>query len=151
MKLLIAFALVLAVAAPPAAADIGITSIDRSVASPGQFVRLTATGYLGPQPWRAYPIAMVSARSAPEPYACRGGYCSPRLRLAALRRAPYVFLGYLNWRPRMASDESGRGTLRFRVPRVRPGRYVFALFCESCVGGPQGSVIVDQRLALRIR
>ncbi len=151
MRLLIAFALVLAVAAPPAAADIGITSIDRSVASPGQFVRLTATGYLGPQPWRAYPIAMIAARSAPEPYACRCGYCSPHLRLAALRRTPYVFLGNLDWRPRMASDESGRGALRFRVPRVRPGRYVIALFCESCVRGPQGSVIIEPRLVLRVR
>ncbi len=146
-----ACALLLAVAVPHAAADIGIRSIDQRVASTGQIVKLTASGYLGPRPWKPYPVAMISARHAPQPYPCRGGYCSPIRRLETLRRPPYLFLGYVDWRPVKGLGESGLGILRFRVPRVKPGPYLFALFCETCARGQKGSLIIDPRLVLRIR
>jgi hypothetical protein len=36
--------------------------------------------------------------------------------------------------------------LRFEVPRVRPSRYQFVVYCESCRRGPGGSLIVNNWL-----
>ena len=39
----------------------------------------------------------------------------------------------------------------FRVPTTTPlGRYVFGLFCPSCIRGPKGSLIVANDLVLRV-
>lgn len=41
---------------------------------------------------------------------------------------------------------SWSGYLRFRVPRVRPGRYVLVVYCAPCRPGKTGSLIVSNHL-----
>ncbi len=38
------------------------------------------------------------------------------------------------------------GTIRFRVPRVAPGRYKVFVYCEPCYRGRRGSLITDDRI-----
>lgn len=146
---LLAFA---GIAAVGAMADIGIRSLTPTAASPGDKVRLTVSGYLGPKPWRPMPVVMVPASAAPKPYPCRAGFCTPRLYASQLRQSPYRLLGILSkWRVRRPGDESGSATFTFSVPELRPGRYVFGLFCATCAAGPRGSIIIDARLSLTVR
>jgi hypothetical protein len=41
---------------------------------------------------------------------------------------------------------SWSGYLRFRIPRVRPGRYSLVVYCAPCRRGPGGSLIVNNYL-----
>ncbi len=78
-------------------------------------------------------------------------FCEPSFFPAALERPPFKVVGTITrWRqvgPR--GVQQGKATLRFRLPRVAPGRYVFGLFCPSCIHGPKGSLIVAYDLILR--
>jgi hypothetical protein len=139
------------IAASAAAADIGIRAVHPSTARPGDVVRVTAHGYLGPKPWPAMPVVMVGASKAPTPYRCRrSALCRPRVDPSALQRAPYVWVGRIR-RWRTTGQDSARGELAFRVPRVKPARYLFGLYCAACVPGPSGSLIVDPRVVLVVR
>ena len=61
---------------------------------------------------------------------------------------PYLRLVHIEW----SSPATGTSTsdIRFRVPRVRPGRYRLAIYCEPCIDGPIGSVIASDN-TIRIR
>jgi hypothetical protein len=143
------FALASLVAVTAAHADIGIRNVSKRHARPGDAVTVTARGFLGPRPWAAMPVVIVAAGQAPRPFLCGNGYCSPRMRAKRLRRPPYRFLGEIRrWRP--LPGGRGAGSLEFDVPALAPGRYVFGLFCDPCVAGVSGSLIIDHRLALRI-
>lgn len=78
--------------------------------------------------------------------------CEPSFLPPALDRPPFKVVGSIRrWRvvgPRGA--QQGRATLLFRLPVVAPGRYVFGLFCPSCIRGPKGSLIVAYELVLRV-
>ena len=114
-------------------------------------MELGASGYLAARPWPALPVAMLPAARAPRPQPCHGnGFCAPAVTPAALGRPPFTIVGSIhNWRARNAAANAS-GSLRFRVPNLAPGRYVFALFCPACTPGPRGSLIIDPRLVLTI-
>jgi hypothetical protein len=132
--------------------DIGILKLSSSVARTGEFVSVVAAGYLGPKPWRPMPVVMIPATLAPEPVPVRGGFAAPRAHRSDLRPPRYRVVGTIrSWRARDRTGVNAVGQLRFRVPRVPARRYVFALFCDACASGPAGSVIIDERLVLRVR
>jgi hypothetical protein len=145
---------VLIVLAVPAAAhaDIGIRHVSKSAARPGEPVSVIVAGHLGPGPWRPMPIVMIPAARTPERVRVPGGYSAPLALPSELRPPRYRVVGSVRrWRAVSRMHEHARGRLRFRVPRVTPRRYVFALFCDGCVRGPRGSLIVRKTLVLRVR
>jgi hypothetical protein len=135
-----------------AAGDLGILKLSTSVARPGDLVTVVAGGFLGPKPWRPMPVVMIPAARAPKPVPFRDGFRSPIARRADLRPPRYRVIGEIRrWH---AVDETGvnaTGRLRFRVPCVPAGRYVFALFCDRCWPGPAGSLVIDTRPVLIVR
>jgi hypothetical protein len=144
----------IALAAPTAVArgDIGIVGVAPTHARPGDRIRVTAQGYLGMTTW-PYPVVMVEARRAPQPYSCMHGtaICEPSFLPTALSRPPFDLVGWIMHWQRIAplGAQQGRATLTFRLPRVAPGLYAFGLFCASCTPGPKGSLIVAA-LPLRV-
>jgi hypothetical protein len=124
--------------------DVGIVKVSRSQARAGDFLSIVAAAYLGPKPWRAMPVVMIPAALAPNP--------TPRARLSQLRPPRYRVVGAIwPWRARDQTGVNAIGQLRFRVPRVPPRRYVFALFCDACAAGSRGSLIIDHRRVLSVR
>jgi hypothetical protein len=73
------------------------------------------------------PLYLVSAAVSSEFTTTRG----------APRRLPYIRLRDIRW----GRSGSATGKIRFRVPKVKPGRYRLVIYCESCTAGPLGSVI----------
>lgn len=131
--------------------DIGILKLSRYEARPGESVSVRAAGYLGPKPWRPMPVVMIPAALAPKPVPFRGGFAAPTARRIELRPPRYRVVGAIwLWRIRDQTGVNATGQLRFRVPRVRTGHYVLALFCDACAAGPKGSLIIDPRLVLRV-
>jgi hypothetical protein len=131
--------------------DIGIRELTPRTARAGDLVTVVAAGYLGPRPWQPMPVVMIPAKLAPKPRPVPGGFGSPIARRSDLRPPRYRIVGAVStWRPRDDTGVNARGVLRFRLPPVRPGRYVFALFCEPCRPGPRGSLIIDRRLVLTV-
>jgi hypothetical protein len=105
-------------------------------------VSVTYAGYT--HPWPRYPVYLVPASRAPGLVPCQpGALCEPRVKRAP-SHAPYTLLGRIRYRP------SGTGTLRFQVPKLRPGRYRFVLYCAPCYRGPGGSLIVARAIVFRI-
>jgi hypothetical protein len=125
---------VTAALAAPAAADVGVQLLTTS-ARPGQIARLRV---FAPAPM---PIFLVTASRAPRPYRCRGSaICEPK-SLGPPNHWPYVRLRVF----------ARSGTVaRFRVPNLLPSRYRAVLYCEPCVRGRAGSLIVSGN-ALRVR
>jgi hypothetical protein len=56
------------------------------------------------------------------------GFCAARTMRAP--RRPYVYLGRLG----VTSNFYALQHFRFRVPRVRPGRYAVVIWCRPCGG-----------------
>jgi hypothetical protein len=111
-----------------AGADVGVELITAS-ARPGQLARLRVFA-----PARM-PLYLVTASRAPRAYRCgKNAICEPR-SIGPPRRWPYVRLRVLS--------RTRAGVARFRVPALLPGRYRAVLYCEPCVGGPAGSLIVS--------
>jgi hypothetical protein len=67
---------------------------------------------------------------------------------------PFRFLGRTSCAGRMhyvgnyprGDWASWSGLLRFRVPRIRPGRYDLVVYCASCRRGPGGTLVVNNWL-----
>jgi hypothetical protein len=147
MKLLGAM-LVAAIVAPGASADIGIRWISSRSAEPGDPFSVSVDGFLGSKPWPSMPIVMVAAGQAPQ---VRSGGSRPAMKLRRLYEPPYRWLGVIRrWHPIRREPGHGSGVLRFAIPKASSGRYLFGLFCESCVRGPRGSLIIDYRLQLKV-
>jgi hypothetical protein len=143
--------LVALVGASAAHGDIGIRKLTPTAAQPGEPITVVAAGYLGPRPWQPMPVVMIPAKMAPKPRPVPGGLGSPIARRGDLRPPRYRIVGVVrNWGQRDETGVNGTGALRFRLPPVRPGRYVFALFCDACRSGPGGSLIIDPRLVLAV-
>lgn len=142
----------IALALPTSAqGDIGIRRLSPSVARPGDFVTVMASGFPGPKPWRPMPVVLIPAALAPEPVARHGGFASPSALRSQLKPPRYRIVGEIrDWRPHDGSGANVSGRLHFRVPRVAPGVYVLALFCDACTSGPKGSLIIDLRLRLSV-
>ena len=135
-----------------ARADIGIVGVAPRHARAGDRIRVTAAGYLG-MTHQTFTVALMPARRAPHPYSCMQGttFCEPSFLPAALQRPPFKIVGTITrWRQvGPLGVHQGKATLSFRLPRVATGRYVFGLFCPSCIRGPRGSLIVAYDLILR--
>lgn len=133
-----------------ASADIDIDVVTPRRATPGDPVRMTARGFLGQKPWPAMEVAMIPMAKAP-----KKPYWGIAMRRPRLRRPPYRIVGKIRrWRPlppRPYQYGHGEGSIVFRTPAVRSGRYVFGLFCEPCLSGPRGNLIIDRRLVLTVR
>ncbi len=152
-RVLVLLAVALVAPVQAARADIGIVGVTPSQARRGDRVRVTAAGYLG-MTHQTFRVVLVPASRAPRPYSCMHGttFCEPSFLLPALDRPPFRVIGSIKrWRrigPRGA--QQGRASLVFRLPTVGPGRYVFGLFCPSCIRSPRGSLIVAYDLILRV-
>jgi hypothetical protein len=133
-----------------ASADIDIDVVTPRRARPGDPVRVTARGFLGPRPWPAMEVAMIPMAKAPKPQ-----HWGVAMRRARLRRPPFRIVGTIRrWRPlppRPYQYGHGEGSIVFRTPDVRSGRYLFGLFCDPCLRGPRGNLIIDRRLVLKVR
>jgi hypothetical protein len=163
------FVLLLAVASS-AQADVGFESASRRAGSPGDRVELTigcgfcfppcvgepgrrhapgdSNGYcmLGNRggPPASFPVWLTPLRHSLAPYVCDAGAnrCEP-----GSSRPPHLpSLIYIGRAVPAApggdeAHEIPRYRLTFGVPEVRPGRYKYVLFCETCVDGPRGSLI----------
>jgi hypothetical protein len=91
----------------------------------------------------------------PDSYATRTGlhaFSLPRYRPP--RNAPFRRLGRTVCTGRLHNVgdfpdgdwASWSGYLRFRVPRLRPGRYHFVVYCAPCRRGPAASIVVSNYL-----
>jgi hypothetical protein len=61
-------------------------------------------------------------------------------------KPPFVRLRKIEW----GRVTGARATIRFRVPKLRPARYRFVIYCGPCTQGPKASVIGSVN-TLRIR
>jgi hypothetical protein len=130
-----------AVLAVPAVAhaDIGITSVSPNSATPGQSVEVDiGCGWPKGCP-PGIPVSLIAASQAPEPHPCvvplsradrRHGrvhhaLCGP-ISIGPPRRRPYTLLGQAATAKQFTYGQSY--ALRFRVPRLRPGRYAFVAY-----------------------
>jgi hypothetical protein len=109
------------VAAPAAYADIYVIIANTTVHR-GGYLRGTGDG-------SRLPFYLVPKRLAP----------AYNDRLKHPPRSPYVFLGRL----RRTRNPYATQHFRFRVPRVRPGKYKVVIWCRPCGGtlilaGPSG-------------
>jgi hypothetical protein len=113
LLLLVLLALVLV---PAAGADVGITLTTVVVHRCG-WIRGVGDG-------SGLPVYLVPKRFAPR----REGTSEPRSKRPP--RRPFILLGRL----RKTRDPYADQRFRFRVPRVRPGRYRVFLYCGPCGG-----------------
>lgn len=135
----------------PAAADIGIVRVAPVTARPGGTVRVTVNGYVGLRA-ATMPLVVVPAALLPRPFACKKGaaICEPNVWRGRLDRPPYRLVGFARrWRRDRDQPDHATAVAAVRVPRLRPGRYVVALWCGPCVRGPQGSLIAGPTLTVR--
>jgi hypothetical protein len=124
-----------------ASADVGLI-LRRSVVRTGEVMTI----------WGGCrdPIFLV-----PEAFAKRVGLSSFSLPAARPPTSPpYRLLGRTRCTGRIhyvgdfpdGDWSSWSGYLRFRVPRVRPGRYELVVYCASCRRGPGGSLVSNNWL-----
>ena len=138
-------AVVSAVVAQAARADVGIVRVSRASASPGDLVRVWAGGAV------RMPLYLVPRRAAPKSFSCvvedgkpvavpadtPGAQVCRQIAPRPPSGPPYVLLGRFT-RP---AEGERFPSLRFRVPAVRAGLYRFVIYCEGCYRGPGGSLI----------
>lgn len=147
---LIGTALAASFPAPLARADTAILSVNPNVARPGQLVEVRAGSYRTSPPM---PLYLVARARVPRHRPCgpKGkdgkpvGFCPPILRRPP-RHRPFVRVGALDFR-----QHPRRVLLRFRVPRVSSGMYVFVIYCDPCHRGARGTLITDTSVPLRVR
>ncbi len=88
------------------------------------------------------PVLMIPAWLAPQRYSCHGGAVCEPYSVGVPSRPPWIRLGRMSGRVLPVTF----GTIRFRVPRVAPGRYKVFVYCEPCYRGRRGSLITDDRI-----
>jgi hypothetical protein len=121
------------VLAGAAHADVGVSFVTRT-ARVGEIARARAPARM--------PLFLVPAARAPRPHPCgTNALCAPHVP-GPPRHAPYT--------PVHVLDRAAAGVVRFRVPRVRRGRYRGVLYCEPCYRGPGGSLVASESV-LRVR
>lgn len=160
----------LMLAATPADAAVGVEKASRRSGEPGDPVKLTlGCGFcyppcVGPKgerhpkgfdhgpcmlgtkkdPPAAFGISLVPRSRAPQLRECdTGPVCTPST-LRPPRRAPYSFLGRAVPPPGgndPGSGEPPRYLLQFKIPNLRPGSYLYEIWCGACEKGARGSLI----------
>jgi hypothetical protein len=133
-RLLLLSGALLAVLSATAQADVGPPRLSRAAGKPGQVV--SGRGPSG------MPVLMIPAWLAPKRYSCRGGaVCEPHSARAP-SRPPWTRLGRMSGRVLPVTF----GAIRFKIPRVAPGRYKIFVYCEPCYPGRGGGLITDDRI-----
>lgn len=160
----------LSLATTPADAAVGVEKVSRGGGEPGASVTLTlACGIcyprcVGPKgerhpegfddgpcmlgtkedPPAAFGISLVPRSRAPQLGKCgTGPVCTPST-VGPPRRAPYRFLGRAVPPPGgndPGSGEPPRYLLQFEIPDLRPGSYLYEVWCGVCEKGARGSLI----------
>jgi hypothetical protein len=163
-------AAVLGLTATTACGDVGVEAASRHGGAPGTSVALTlGCGFcfppcVGPKgerhpkgfdhgpcmlgtkqdPPTSFAISIVPRSRAPQLRECDSGpVCTPST-LGPPRRAPYRFLGHAVPPPGGNDPGSGRPPrylLQFEIPDLRPGLYVYEIWCGACAAGARGSLI----------
>jgi hypothetical protein len=127
---------VLALAAPAAAGPF-LDWSRPARAHVGELVQLQ--GGAGVRMYALLPLYLVPARKAPPLRTCRlrngDPATCPSTSVGPPRGGVYHRVATLNVR------HANTVRVRFRVPRLAPGRYVYVLYCGPCRRGPRGSLI----------
>jgi hypothetical protein len=140
-------AVLVLLAASPAAADVGVEKVSRLHGAPDQVVRLTVGCGACTSPDRtpaSFPISLVPVNKVPEPYRCgRRALCSPSVK-AVPRRAPFTYLGDAQLSEEEPDSYAGRSyVLEFEVPELAEGRYTYVIYCDACLDGKGGTLIAN--------
>jgi len=172
------------VSAPAARADVGVEKVSRLAGAPGDPVILTLgcgfcfppcqgpkghrhpEGYrrkgpsmLGPKadPPRSFGISLVPVAKISKPNGCGPNSLCPSQARRPPRQHPFTFLGLATPPPGGNNPEHGgapRYLLDFDIPDLRPGLYVYVIYCGVCVKGREGGLIAFPEAApwrLRVR
>jgi hypothetical protein len=103
----------------------------------GDVVRIQAGA--GLRMYALLPLYLVPAHRAPRPHPCKLRNGAPASCEQFAPRPPtggvYHRIGMLNVRRRRLE------TITYIVPPLRPGRYVYVLYCAACYRGSGGSLI----------
>lgn len=164
-------ALIFAVAS--ARGDVGVTSASRDAGRAGTVVRLRLDcgfcfppcrgpqGHRHPAGFAKGPCMLDGGKAVPRSFAIsllplpraerllsreiRHHRLCPR-PTAAPHHRPFTFLGNATPPPGGNNPENGdppRYLLKFRIPRLPAGDYSYVIWCDACIAGPAGSLIVD--------
>lgn len=163
-------AIVMALAATPAHAAVGVEKVSRHGGAPGSSVTLTlGCGFcfppcVGPKgrrhpkgfdhgpcmlgmkedPPAWFGVSLVSRSRAPQLHECGPKALCPPSTLAPPRRPPFTYLGRALPPVGGNDPESGdppRYLLDFTIPDLRPGSYAYEIWCGVCAPGRPGSLI----------
>jgi hypothetical protein len=103
----------------------------------GDLIRVQAGA--GVRMYALLPLYLVPMRDAPPRRQCslRNGHPAtcPTTSVGPPRGGAYHRVATLNVR------HANTVHVAFRVPRLKPGRYVYVLYCGPCWRGPRGSLI----------
>lgn len=159
--------------ASSAVADVGIEKVDRRAGRPGAAVHLTlACGFcyppcVGPKgerhpqgfdkgvcmlgtdgkaPPASFGVSLVSKRRAERLLICASTRRDCPTPARAPRRHGYHYLGEAVPPPGGNNPEHGdppRYLLDFEIPRLAPGKYSYVIWCDVCIDGRGGSLVVN--------
>lgn len=168
-----ATACLLLLLAGSAAADVGVEKVDRHAGPPGDEVHLTIgcgfcfppckgpkgerhpegfekgpcmLGTDGKAPPSSFAVSLVSQQRAEHLLACNTGEQACPTPTRAPRRHGYRYLGEALPPPGGNNPEHGdppRYLLDFEIPRLAPGKYSYVIWCDVCVDGRGGSLVVN--------
>lgn len=126
-----------------ASGDVGVTNRSPAVAAPGDQVSVTvkaASSISVPNGAPNYPLSLVPVNRAPAP--CRPAPAPCPMPKAPPRSPPYTYLGLAKRLP--GSNPVKTYRLRFRVPQLKPGTYVFVIFNHDLRSpGSRGGLVVS--------
>jgi hypothetical protein len=143
--LTIAIVALLALAATPARAAVGVEAVSTHHGAPGATITLTlGCGFCFGDPPASLGVSLVRSKEAPQRQRCgEGPICAPT-PLGPPHLPPFTFLGRALPPPGGNDPEGGdrpRYRLRFTVPDLTPGTYTYEIWCGVCAAGKRGTLI----------
>jgi hypothetical protein len=164
-----ALACVAILAAEPAEADVGVERVSRGAGAPGEEIVLTLgcgfcfppckgpPGHRTPSPCmldtkapppESFPISLVPIAKASQLHRCGPNALCPPRATGPPHHDPFTFLGKATPPAQSSSGNVGAGAnipryrLAFEVPDVPPGLYAYVIYCETCLKGKGGALIL---------
>ena len=105
----------------------------------------------GQAPPASFGVSLVSRQRAERLLACNIGQGSCPTPERPPRGHGYRYLGEALPPPGGNNPEHGdppRYRLSFEIPRLAPGQYSYVIWCDACVEGRGGSLVVNPRSPL---